>query len=120
MLPSLKNCVTIKLLKLTKENFGMKSYTHNPFAPPNFKISMCYMQMMKKTGGREIFIKSLRSQRHMEQCSHPECRMYAHNLSIGDDRKIINLSQFRGKYDLCFDILHSEECKGLFSVNNLQ
>ena len=58
---------------------------------------------MKKTGGKEIFGKSLRSQRHMVKCRH-------------HDKKIFNQPEFRGKYNTCFDILHSEECKGLFSV----
>ena len=72
---------------------------------------------MKKMGEKkEIFGKLLRSQIHMVNCSHPECRMYAHNLNIGNDRKIFNVPQFRGKYDKCVGILHSEECKGLFSV----
>ena len=68
------------------------------------------------TGSSEIFGKSFRSQKHMAQCSHPECRMFAHNLSIDNDRKIFILPQIKGKYKMHFDVSHSDECKGLFSV----
>ena len=52
----------------------------------------------------------------MAQCSHSECRMFAHDLSIDNDRKIFNLPEIKRKYTTCFDVLHSNECKGLFSV----
>ena len=42
--------------------------------------------------------------------------MFAHNLSIDYDRNIFNLPQTKGKYKMCFDVLHSNEGKGLFSV----
>ena len=81
---------------------------------------MCYLYLKRgiliKTGVSEVFGKSFRSEKCIAQCSHPECRMFAHNLSIDNDRKIFNLPENKGKYKTCFDILHSNECKGLFSV----
>ena len=37
-------------------------------------------------------------------------------MSIDNDRKIFNLPQIKGKCKMCFNVLHSKECKGLFNV----
>ena len=44
--------------------------------------------------------------------------MFAHNLSIDNDRKIFNYPDIKGKYKMCFDVLHSDECKGMLSVTH--
>ena len=53
------------------------------------------IQMLIKTGGSDVFGKLFRSQKHISQCSHHECRMLANNLSIDNDRKIINVPRMK-------------------------
>ena len=62
------------------------------------QCAICALEkgMLIKTGSSEVFSKLFRSQKHMAQCSHSECRMFAHNLSIDNNWKIFNLPE-KGK-----------------------
>ena len=71
--------------------------------------------MMKETGHKNKFGASAKSQQHMVQCTTINCHQYAHNMPIGNNHKIFTLPQTDGKYFSCFEFLHSDECKGLFS-----
>ena len=70
---------------------------------------------MKETGCKDKYGASAKLQQHMVQCMNINCHQYAHNMPIGNNPKIFTLPQTEGKYLSCFEILHSDECKGLFS-----
>ena len=71
--------------------------------------------MMEETGCINKYGASAKSQQHMIKCTDINCCQYAHNMPIGNNHKIFTLPQTEGKYFCCFEILHSDECKGLFS-----
>ena len=75
------------------------------------------MGVLIKTGGSEVFGKLFRSQKDMAWCSQPEWKMFAHNLSFDNDRKIFDLPEIKVKYNTCFDVFHPNKCKSLCIVS---
>ena len=66
----------------------------------------------REAGKKDDRGKNSRCQDHMVQCSNNDCQLCAHSMPTGNDRKIFQMECFQGKS--CYEIAHSEECKGLW------
>ena len=66
-------------------------------------------------GHRDKYSASAKLQQHVVQYTIINCCQCANNMPIQNNHKIFTLSQTEGKYFSSFEILHSDECKELFS-----
>ena len=62
--------------------------------------------------------KHARRQDYLSVCSHEDCGLYAHTTMMDHDRKILAMPYFVGM--TCFQIVHSEECRGLWTIIGAQ
>ena len=69
----------------------------------------------KEKGEKDEYGKNSRCQDHMVKCLDTNCQLYAHNMPVAHDRRIFQLEPFVGKS--CWDIAHSDECKGLWKIS---
>ena len=75
---------------------GIALTIYLPFFSNRPQCATCALEWGKmiKTVGSEAFGKL--------RCSHPECKMFAHNLSIYNDGKIFDLPQIKREVkDMC-------------------
>ena len=74
------------------------------FSPKNIKLPPCvickleYGMMKKSSAKKDKYGKLAFYQRHICQCKHPGCRIFVHNLPVGNDCKIFDLPQLKGKF----------------------
>ena len=68
----------------------------------------------RKAGLKDVRGMNSRSQNAMAVCSCAQCAVVAHTLPMGHDRKIFQDERFVGMS--CWEIAHSSECKGIWSV----
>ena len=68
----------------------------------------------KKAGLKDAYGSSARSQKSMVRCASEDCQLVAHVGPVKCNRNIFTFPCFEGMN--CFDIMHSEECKGLWQI----
>ena len=69
----------------------------------------------REKGEKDDYGKNARCQDHMVKCLDTSCQLYAHNVAVDHSRRIFQLEPFIGKS--CWDIAHSDECKGLWKIS---
>ena len=94
-----------------------RNESHSPIISTKKQRNYCVVCKLEETwrkvaNKKDSTGKHSRRQCHMSVCLSSNCKLHAHSAVMDHDRKILEIDCFQGM--TCFEILHSEECRGLW------